>query len=260
MPRTPDQSEELRKRVAEIGSWYHTIDLGDGIVTPGTFDLRPLLHEFRLPERLDGQRVLDVGASNGFFSFEFERRGAVEVVSVDLPSWGAHDWTPRYREQHEAQSEEMREYIDQQTMRAGFELCREALGCERVRKEEMAIYDISPERLGAFDLVFSGSILMHVRDPVLGVQRLRSVCKPEGRLITSISTTKEDTDEPVARFVGQWNQCNWWLMSPRCLAEVLRCCDFEVDEPWWRVQIPNTAGTFVDDHLVCHARPMRRDG
>jgi hypothetical protein len=41
--------------------------------------------------------VLDVGASRGSFSYEFERRGTAEVVSVELPSWAAHDWTPRYR-------------------------------------------------------------------------------------------------------------------------------------------------------------------
>lgn len=260
MTRTSQQCDDLRRRVAEIGSWYHAMDLGDGVVTPGTFDMASYLHLYRLPERLDGQRVLDVGASNGFFSFEFERRGAAEVVSVDLPSWGAHDWTPRYRERHHAQSEEMQDYIDRQTMRAGFELCREALGCQRVRKEEMAIYDLSPERLGEFDLVFCGSMLMHVRDPILGTQRMRSVCKPNGELIISISTTREDTDEPVARFIGKWNQCNWWLMSPRCLAEVLRCADFDVEEPGTRFEIRDTSGAFVDQHYVCHAKPMRRGG
>ena len=51
----------------------------------------------------------------------------------------------------------------------------------------MAIYDLSPEHVGMFDLVFCGSMPMHVRDPILGVQRMRSACKDDGRLIISIA-------------------------------------------------------------------------
>ena len=259
MTRTAEQSEELRKRVAAIPAWFHAIDLGDGVVTPGTFDMAHWIRYYDVPERLDGKRVLDVGASNGYFAFEFERRGAAEVVAIDLPKWGQHDWTPRYRAQFAEKSEEMQEHIDQTTMRAGYDLCAEALGIERVRKEEMAIYDLSPDRLGEFDLVFCGSMLMHVRDPILGLQAMRSVCKPDGELIISISTTADHVDEPVAKFVGKWNQCNWWVMSPRCLGDVLRCCDFDVDEPGCSFEIRDTTGQFVDPHYVCHARPMSRD-
>src|SRR5688572_16639032 len=66
--------------------WYHTIDLGDGVVTPGIFDHRPLLDQYGLPADLTGLSVLDAGAANGFFSFEFERRGASRVLAVDIPT------------------------------------------------------------------------------------------------------------------------------------------------------------------------------
>src|SRR5689334_16375741 len=77
--------DALRQRVAEI-DWYHTLELAPGVVTEGMFDLRPAIGRYHLPERLDGLRVLDVGTWDGFWAFEMERRGAAEVVGIDLES------------------------------------------------------------------------------------------------------------------------------------------------------------------------------
>src|ERR1700719_5074918 len=56
---SPPEAQEIRRRVNEL-EWYHSIDLGHGIVTPGEFDHRPYLSQYPIPERLDGMRVLDV--------------------------------------------------------------------------------------------------------------------------------------------------------------------------------------------------------
>src|SRR5215218_3167860 len=61
--------------------WYHTVDLGGGVVTPGDYDFRDQLPAFGFPDDMTGMRVLDVGSATGYFAFEFARRGA-EVVSV----------------------------------------------------------------------------------------------------------------------------------------------------------------------------------
>src|SRR5258708_36828396 len=84
---------DLRSAVAAL-DWYHTIDLGGGIVTPGVFDLRPIVGEVGIPERLDGKSVLGGSPGNGFFSFLFEERGAVSVATVGRPSGSAHDERP----------------------------------------------------------------------------------------------------------------------------------------------------------------------
>src|SRR5215472_7385425 len=65
--------------------WYHTIDLGDSLITPGLYDYRETISSFPFPADMTGIRVLDVGPATGFFSFEFERRGA-SVVALELPS------------------------------------------------------------------------------------------------------------------------------------------------------------------------------
>lgn len=63
--------------------WYHAVDLGNGLVTPGANDYRVELPSFGFPSSMKGMRVLDVGSATGFFAFEFERRGA-DVTSVDI--------------------------------------------------------------------------------------------------------------------------------------------------------------------------------
>ena len=107
---------DLAERIQQQ-RWYHTIDLGNGQVTPGWFDMRPYVKHYGLPERMDGMRVLDCGTWDGFWAFEMERRGAT-VVALDVDHEWEYDSPPRRRPN---------EFPD--TYRGeGFELAKEALG------------------------------------------------------------------------------------------------------------------------------------
>src|SRR5690349_2768367 len=83
-------AKSLSERVSEV-SWFHTMDLGNGIVTAGAGRPDLILPHLRLPQRLDGKRVLDVGAWDGFYSFEAERRGA-QVLATDHFCWSGPGW------------------------------------------------------------------------------------------------------------------------------------------------------------------------
>src|SRR5579862_369704 len=83
--RFTERAEQLGLANADRYYWYHTVDLGDGLVTPGMYDYRETIASFQFPGDMRGMTVLDVGSATGFFAFEFERRGA-RVVSVELPS------------------------------------------------------------------------------------------------------------------------------------------------------------------------------
>src|SRR5262245_24434215 len=88
-PMDPDM---VRAEVQKI-TWWHTIDLGNGIVTPGgDKHTQARLGDVKMPADLHGQSVLDVGAWDGFFSFEAERRGASRVLATDSHSWGKGGW------------------------------------------------------------------------------------------------------------------------------------------------------------------------
>lgn len=75
-------------------AWYHTMELPSG-VTPGTFDTLDEREHVPLPASLAGKRCLDVGTTDGFWAFEMERRGAAEVVAIDVDAADAMDWPAR---------------------------------------------------------------------------------------------------------------------------------------------------------------------
>lgn len=196
-PLKPGQDlEELVKSV----EWYHTVDLGNGLVTPGFFDHRPYLSYYRIPDDLSGKTVLDIGAASGFFSFEFERRGA-QVTATDLPKWFDHDFSPVYRADQTDQGAEV--YLHEP-----FEIARKALG-SKVSRKLINIYDISPETMGMFDIVFCGSVLLHLTDPIKALWNIASVTKDKAIIATVIAA--EQADRPLAEFIGYKRGDVWWL-------------------------------------------------
>jgi tRNA (mo5U34)-methyltransferase len=185
--------DDLRAAVSRI-RWWHKIDLGHGIVTPGLDDSSIRLQWVNLPERLDGLTVLDVGAWDGFFSFEAERRGAARVLATDSLAWGAPGWGSK----------------------AGFELARRVLG-SKVEDMNIDVLELSPERLGLFDVVLCLGVLYHMRDPLLALERVASVTSNQLILETHV----EDVGRrprlifyPGSELYG--DQSNWW--GPNCAA------------------------------------------
>lgn len=242
-------ARSLRAAMEQIDSWYHVIDLGYGVRTPGAFDMAKYWDQYPWPDSFEGLRVLDVGASNGYFSIEFAKRGAREVIALDLPGWEQHDWSPKQRRILEARPAEERTSTDETIFGGALGLAIRATGVEDVVKPTACpIYDISPERLGTFDLVFSGSMLMHVRDPLLGMHAIRSATKPGGRFIVSSSTVREIEEHalPLAAFVGEWDQSNFWQLNAACLKRMLATADFIPDDDYVLYDQHADIAEFVD--------------
>ena len=105
MSTLTEQASDLPARVAEI-DWFHSIQLRPGLKTRGSDDTARRVDILQLPDDLTGKTVLDVGAWDGFFSFEAERRGAERVVALDSHAWTLRDGRGK----------------------AGFDLARDALG------------------------------------------------------------------------------------------------------------------------------------
>lgn len=213
----PD-NEELKKRVENL-IWYHTIDLGQGVVTPGIYDHRPYLKNYGLPRKLKNQTALDVGAASGFFSFELESRGAA-VVATDLPEWMDHDFAPGYVP--DLSPDQAKSYL-----RDPFLLAKEVLGSQVVRKE-INVYDISPERVGMFDLVFCASVLLHLTDPVKALWRMRRVTKETAIIATAVQP--DTSTEPRAWFVGHEKAFTWWIPNRVCLEMMVKSAGFKRTE------------------------------
>jgi tRNA (mo5U34)-methyltransferase len=232
---------DLMERVNALG-WYHTIELGEGRTTKGWFDLRPYVDRYGLPARLDGMRVLDVGTWDGFWAFEMERRGA-QVVALDLDDERDLDFPPRRRP---------KEFPD--TPRGtGFHIAREALG-STVERVSLSIYDATPEELGTFDLVFCGTVLIHIRDQLLALERIANLCSG-----TFISAEEYDPLSsllpfPVSRYFADRDKAVvFWLPAIRTWKRMLWTAGFDEIERRGKFRLKSTTG-FTVPHVVHHAR------
>jgi len=214
---TPKQKAILH-RVSEV-EWYHSIDLGNGVVTPGLFDHRPFLSYYHLPENFKDMRVLDVATYDGFWAFEFERRGATEVVAMDIGTWKEIDIPPRIR------AEASKEMLYKETG-SGFNIARDILG-SRVQRKIMNVYDLSPELMGKFDFVFCGDLLLHLMNPMKALQNIHSVVSGYAYIVdVFIPEYGEDDSNAILRYTGGTNRMVWWRFGLGCLKKMIKDAGF----------------------------------
>jgi len=170
------EREELLERVGKI-FWWHKMDL-DGIVTPGRSNTLDKLEKIKLPDSLEGKSVLDVGAWDGFYSFECERRGAERVLAVDseLHSWGAF-----------------------QTGQAGFLLAHEVYN-SKVEYRSMEMHELTVDSVGQFDIVLFLGVIYHVHYPHYILKNLGEITK---ELMIFETAALTDYEERPAMFIDK---------------------------------------------------------
>ncbi len=241
-------SADLQSRVDAI-RWYHTIDLGGGVVTRGVDDSPLRLARVQLPESFQGKTVLDIGAWDGFFSFECERRGAARVVAADHFSWQGTGWGTK----------------------AGFTLAREALG-SRVEDIDIDVMDLGPERVGMFDVVLFLGVFYHLRHPFLALERVASVTR-DYLIVETVVDLVGFRRPAMAFYPGRElnnDPTNWWGPNIPAVVGMLESLGFrEVAVPtpppnslyraaralYHRARGKNTvAEAFRQDRAVFHAR------
>jgi tRNA (mo5U34)-methyltransferase len=194
------------------------------------FDHAPVLDRYPLPADLSGMRCLDVATMDGFWAFEMERRGAAEVVAVDVLDPLRWDWPAG------SSAEAIAAISDE---RGGFEVARAALG-SRVERRDLSVYELSPEAVGTFDIVYCGSLTLHLRDPVGALERIRSVC-------TGVFVYEDAIDvsllgrTPRAVLDGRGRPW-WWKANPAGLARMAAAAGFEVLSGPRRFFVPFGAG------------------
>lgn len=214
-------------RLAE--GWYQTIELAPGLVTRNAvYDHRPILDRVGLPESLDGLTVLDVGTADGFWAFEMERRGAARVVALDLDRLGQSDVLPRYRAQLPADWADAENYCAPRFWTA------HALRGSRVEYRTGSVYDLTPETFGTFDLVYCGSLLVHLFDPLSALIAIRSVTRGTAVVEACGFDPAHDPieaafpDRPYAWFGSldadgdtPGRNCMYWRFTRRALRDLL---------------------------------------
>lgn len=218
--RTP---AELQRSVDEL-LWYHTIDLAAGVATKGMFDNRHSLSVMPFPD-VQGKRCLDIGTWDGFYAYEMERRGAAEVVALDVPDLSGVDFPPEVRA-----SDADLSFSDQQDRSAGFDLLHGLLD-SKVEWRAGNIYDLNPVEFGLFDVVVIGSLLVHLRDPVRALDAVRGVCR--GALLVAdylhTPVTMYARRRPLFELRGQGVDFQWWLPNDAGLRRLIEIGGFDID-------------------------------
>ena len=214
---------EIQARLDRL-RWYHTIDVVPDARTRGWFDLRHALPLLPWPD-VRGKRCLDIGTWDGFYAFELERRGAREVVAIDVEDLAEIDYPPEVR----TRSGFDHSQTAIQPRSAGFHLLHEILG-SRVQWHGVNVYDLDPGQMGAFDVVILGSLLVHLRDPVRALDAVRRVTSGHLLCIDYIHPIVNllSLGRPLFQLRGEHADFQWWLPSDAGLRQLLHVGGFTI--------------------------------
>lgn len=247
---------DVRSRALRVPFWFHSIDLG-GFTTEGHKTPERLareLQELRLPD-LRGKTVLDIGAWDGFFSFECERGGASRVVSLDRFVWAidrekAHGYYARCVAEGLPPRIEESDAWDPSGLpgKRGYDLAHEALGSNA--EAVVAEYrELNYQEFGRFDVVLYLGVLYHETDPLGGLTKAaeatRGLCVVETAAVYVPGFEDRDFCEfyPANELGG--DVTNWWAPNARALEGMCRAAGFR------RVEVVKRLGS---------GEPARRSG
>jgi len=235
---------DVQASVDAVTLWYHTIDLPYGVVTPGHFDLRSIVERMPWPD-VRGKRCLDVGTYDGFLAFELERRGAAEVIATDIPDHESWDWPARA----DPRGPELLAEIAGQEKGEGFRVAKRALG-SNVERLAISAYDLHPDRVGIFDVVVCGTLMLHLRDPIRALEAIRSVCS--GYFLSAeevrVGLSALHPLAPVAELTKYPQLCQWWVPNIRGHRHMVYAAGFKIQ---------TRRRTYAIPHGVAHAPPRR---
>ncbi len=200
--QTTEAIQGLAEELSQLG-FYHSIELPDGSVIPGLQSIPQLqfrIGQYPIPQDLTGKRVLDIGAWDGWFSFEMERRGAT-VLAVDA------------------------------SKQNGFFRAKELLDS----KVEYLVRDVcrlDPAAVGYFDIVLFFGVLYHLKHPLLALERVCELTTDMACIESLVIEEPSNLDRhvPVMEFyegtelAGQFD--NWVGPNTACLLAFCRTAGF----------------------------------
>lgn len=203
-------TEDVQRRVDELGWWYHHFELPNGVWTgtgePPAYDpvVRWELFEPHLPDDLEGKSVLDVGGNSGYFSLRMKQRGAGRCLMV----------------------EPVVEFVDQATF------VFEQFGVEvEVVCEDVHAYCLTTDE--RFDYVLFLGLFYHLKYPVLVLDRLAEMTKELivfNSHIEGVAPPPPTVDEPALSTLDRMRRSVARRLDPGPEAETREAQDVDRDE------------------------------
>jgi O-methyltransferase len=214
-------SVSKRREGADLSDfvWYHAVELPDGRVLPGAWDLRGQETAYLGGVDVAGKRVLELGPATGYLTFYMERMGA-EVVSFEAGFDVSIDMLPvKGHDDPEGRLRVMQDTIDR-NHDAWWYLHR-TLGSSATFVQG-SIYDM-PADLGTFDITLVGAILLHLREP-WGALSEAARRTTETMIVTE--PLQDDVDDPASNIMrfspsAEHHVTNWWSIYPGAVVSML---------------------------------------
>jgi tRNA (mo5U34)-methyltransferase len=198
------------QEIVDSYHWWHSIDLGGGVVTTGVKTLAIMQSEYKntfLNIDLTGRSVLDIGAWNGGFAVEAWRCGAASVTGLDHYTWN----DPHFR------GKETFKLISDLTG-ANFKLVDRDLDDPRL--------DLSD--LGQYDVVLFLGVFYHLKNPLSALREVSLTARDVLVLETHVERFSEDRPAmvfyPGAELGG--DKETWWGPNTACIVELLKLMGF----------------------------------
>lgn len=231
--------DETEGEVRAAGFWFHSIDVSHGVVTPGMQSadfLAARLQALQLPD-LHGKTVLDIGAYDGFYSFEAERRGAARVVSLDHYVWSLD--LPehiKYWNECKQQGRVPEPYHTTPHWRPadlpgkrGYDTAHRLRGSHA----EAMVGDFmttEPGVIGRFDIVFFLGVLYHLENPLAAMRRVFELTGEVAIIETAAVMIPGYEHVPMFEFYESnelnGDVSNWWAPNHRALVGLCRAAGF----------------------------------
>jgi tRNA (mo5U34)-methyltransferase len=196
----------LKEKIASL-PWFHQIDFGGGIISPGIASIQVLSAQADVYFRdgIAGKSMIDIGCWDGYNSIEASRRGAARVLATDQFAWSDKCWGSRQ----------------------SFELAREYLA-PNIDAHVSDVFDLTPETVGKFDVVLFAGVFYHLRHPLLALERVSKLATE----MMIVETHIDAIDEPrPAMIFYPGAECandetNWWGPNRACVEAMLRDVGF----------------------------------
>jgi SAM-dependent methyltransferase len=237
---------ERHVRGPEECFFYHTMDLPGIGVVPGEWDLRGSEDSYLGNVELNGRTVLEIGPASGYLSFWMERQGA-NVVAYDLNEHQEWDLVPYYHVDLAGVRRQRSEVI--RRLNNSWWFARERLQAA-ARCIYGSIYQLD-ESAGHFDIVTVNSVLLHIRDPFLALQRAAARCR-ERIVVTDVSERQFAGSKPglgselCMHFIPRAATGTldaWWYIPSALTKEMLTILGFT------SVEVSYHQHKFKDGHL-----------
>jgi tRNA (mo5U34)-methyltransferase len=201
-----------QRLVDDTAYWHHSIDLGDGVVTPGgktPHHFYDELRRLRLPD-MANKSVIDIGAWDGFYTFHAEHLGASRVVALDHYAWSidfkkasAYTINQLVIGQPIRPFDTVPEVWDPVGLpgKRGFDLAYRLRDSHaEVVVDDFMTMDLTA--LGTFDVVLFLGVIYHLEDPLRALRRLRRVTRGVAVIESEGISLPMRDDQPLWQFVS----------------------------------------------------------